>query len=121
MRFNLKTVKSYMLKEDFQNFWLFSNAIRAGDFLDRWCYRAMRSKIEPMKKVAKMLRAHHELILNWFDAKGKLSSGVVEGMNNKAKTTTKKAYGFRTYKAIRVAYFHALGDLPEPNHAHRFG
>lgn len=57
---------------------------------------------------------------NWFHAKGRISAGAVNGLNNKAKTTTKKAYGFRTYKGIRVAYYHALGDLPEPGFAHRF-
>lgn len=121
VRLNLKTVKSYLLKEDFQNFWEYRYPACAGRFLDRWCFRAMRSKIEPMKRVARMLRSHRELLLNWFEAKGQISAGVVEGMNNKAKTTTKKAYGFRTYRAIRVAYFHALGDLPEPKFTHRFG
>ena len=80
----------------------------------------MLSKIEPMKGVARMLRNHRELLLNWFDAKGMVSVGAVEGMNNKAKTTVKKVYGFRTYKAIRVAFYHALGDLPEPKFTHRF-
>ncbi|MBC7532851.1 MAG: transposase, partial [Oligoflexus sp.] len=46
-------------------------------FLDRWCTRTVLSKIEPMKKVAKMLRNHRELLLNWFQAKAAISSGVV--------------------------------------------
>jgi hypothetical protein len=45
----------------------------------------MRSRIEPMKKVARMLRSHRELLLNWFRAKKQISAGVVEGFNNKAK------------------------------------
>lgn len=120
LKMNLKTVKSYLLKEDFQNFWEYTSAGCASKFLDDWTKRAMRSKIDPVKKVAKMLRNHKPLLMNWFKAKGQLSSGVVEGLNNKAKTTAKKSYGFRTYKAIRIAYFHALGDLPEPKHTHRF-
>ncbi len=47
----------------------------------------MRLKIEPMKKVARILRAHRGLLLNWFQAKGQFSSGVVEGFNTKAKLT----------------------------------
>jgi len=47
----------------------------------------MRSKIEPMKKVAKMLRRHRPLLLNWFRAKKQFSSGIVEGFNTKAKLT----------------------------------
>src|SRR5438094_669257 len=55
-----------------------------------------------MKRVANMLREHRTLILNWFEARGTISSGIVEGFNNKAKLTTKRAYGFRTYPAIEI-------------------
>ena len=120
LRYNLRTVRSYLLKEDFQFFWLYRSPYWAGQFLDRWCNRTMRSKIEPMKKVARMLRKHRPLLLNWFRAKGQLSSGVVEGFNTKAKLTTRKAYGFRTYHAAEVALYHALGALPEPEFTHRF-
>src|SRR5437762_14162221 len=54
----------------------------------------MRSRIEPMKKIARTLRQHRELILNYFRAQKLLSSGVVEGLNNKAKVTMRKSYGF---------------------------
>jgi transposase len=60
-------------------------------FLDAWCGRTMRSRIEPMKKVARMLRSHRELLLNWFRAQKTISSGVIEGLNNKLKLTTKKS------------------------------
>jgi len=79
----------------------------------------MRSQIEPMKKVAKTLRKHRPLLLNWFMAKGQISSGVVEGFNNKAKLTTRKAYGFKTYHAAEIALYHALGALPGPKTPHR--
>jgi transposase len=74
----------------------------------------MRSKIEPMTKVARMLRGHEPLILNWFKARGTISAGVAEGMNNKVKLTTRKAYGFRTFDAVKPALYHNLGSLPEP-------
>jgi transposase len=80
----------------------------------------MRSRIEPMKKVARSLRSHEALILNWFRAKGTMSSGVVEGLNNKVKLTMRKSYGFRTGEAIEVALYHSLGKLPEPESTHRF-
>lgn len=73
-----------------------------------------------MKQVARMIRRHRELLLNWFRAKGKFSSGVVEGFNNKAKLTTRKAFGFRTFAALEVALYHTLGALPEPEVTHRF-
>jgi Transposase len=51
----------------------------------------VRSRIEPMKKIARSLRQHRELILNYFGAQKLLSSGVVEGLNNKAKVTMRKS------------------------------
>ena len=120
LRYNLKTVRAYLLKEDFQQFWEYNSPTWAAKFLDDWCGQAMRSRIEPMKKIAKTLRSHRELILNYFRAKKQFSSGVVEGLNNKAKLTMRKAYGFRTFDVIEIALYHALGKLPEPNATHRF-
>ena len=61
---NLRTVRAYLLKEDFQRLWAYTYPAWAEKFLKRWCFRTMRSKIEPMKEIAKMLRRHQELILN---------------------------------------------------------
>jgi transposase len=52
----------------------------------------MRSRIEPMKKIARPLGQHRELILNYFRAQKLISSGVVEGLSNKAKVTMRKSY-----------------------------
>jgi transposase len=120
LRYNLKTARAYLLKEDFQQFWEYQSATWAGKFLDDWCEQVMRSRIEPMKKIARTLRSHRELLLNYFRAKRGLSSGVVEGLNNKAKLTMRKSYGFRTFRVMEVALYHALAKLPEPNVAHRF-
>lgn len=120
LQYNLRSVRAYLLKEEFQFFWSYASPYWAGRFLDQWCTKTMRSKIEPMKKVAKMLRRHRELLLNWFRAKGQLSSGVVEGFNGKAKLTSRKAFGFRTYHGAEIALYHALGALPEPEFTHRF-
>ncbi len=120
LRFNLKAVRSYLLKEDFQFFWQYVYAQPAGKFLDAWCRKVMRSRIEPMKKVARMLRSHRELLLNWFRAKKTISSGAIEGLNNKLKLTTRKSYGFRTFRAAEIMLYHTLGNLPEPESTHRF-
>ena len=120
LRYNLQTVRSYLLKEEFQLFWSYKSPYWAGQFLDKWCTKTMRSKIEPMKKMARQLRRHRPLLLNWFRAKGQFSSGIVEGFNNKAKLTTRKSYGFRTYHAAEIALYHALGALPVPETAHKF-
>jgi transposase len=116
----LETARAWELKEAFGHFWKYKSVLWAAGFLDAWCERAMRSRLEPMQKVARMLRNHEELLMNWFRAKGELSSAAVEGLNNKIRVITRRAYGFRTYKAMEMAQYHALGRLPEPETAHRF-
>jgi transposase len=114
LQYNLKTVRAYLLKDDFDKFWQYTSAAWAGKFLDAWCTRVMRSRIEPMKKQARSIRKHRELILNWFKAKKVLNSGIVEGLNLNAKLAVRKARGFRTDEAMEIALFHQLGKLPEP-------
>ncbi len=87
LRYNLKTVRAYLLKEAFQQLWDYNSPAWAAKFLDQWCRQVMRSQIEPMKKIARSMRDHRELILNYFRAQKLFSSGVVEGLNNKAKVT----------------------------------
>jgi len=120
LNYNLKSVRSYLLKEDFNGLWEYVSPTWAGKFLDCWCTRVMRSKIEPMKNVAKTIRKHKELILNWFRAKKAFSCGVVEGLNNKVKVTLRKSYGFKSFKCTEIALYHVLGKLPEPELTHRF-
>jgi transposase len=120
LQYNLKSVRSHLMKEDFQRFWKSQSDAWASKFLDAWCTRAMRSKIEPMKKVAGTFRAKRELLLNWLKANGTMSSGVVEGLNNKLKLVTRKPYGFRTQNGYQTALYHTLGNLPEPETTHKF-
>ena len=120
LRYNLKTVRAYLLKEVFQQLWDYNSPTWAGKFLDAWCQQVMRSRIEPMKKIARSLRQHRELILNYFWGAKLISSGVVEGLNNKAKVTMRKSYGFRTFRVLELALYHSLGKLPEPNSTHDF-
>jgi len=55
-----------------------------------------------------------ELILNYFRAQ------KMEGLNNKAKVTLRKSYGFRTYRVLELSLYHSLGKLPEPECTHDF-
>jgi transposase len=120
LKYNLRTVRAYLLREDFQRLWEYQSAWWAGRFLDEWTGRVMRSRLEPMKKVARTIRSHRPLILNWFRARGEVSSGAVEGLNNKVKLVTRKSYGFRTPEVAKLALLHNLGRLPEPKRTHRF-
>jgi transposase len=93
----LTTARAWNLKECFDYLWHYKSHVWAGAFLDYWCARALRSRLEPMKKVARMLRTHEPLILNWFRAKGERSSAAVEGLNNKIRVVTRRSYGLRTF------------------------
>ena len=73
-----------------------------------------------MKNFARTVRTHRELLLNDFKAKKQFSSGAIEGLNNKAKVTLRKAYGYRTFRIAELSLYHVLGRLPEPKLAHRF-
>ena len=117
---NLNTVKAYLLKEQFHQFWKYKSPTWAGKFLDSWCELAKESELEPMIKVAKMLQKQRELILNYFRAKKQFNSGIVEGMNRKINLTIRKAFGFRSYNIMETALYHQLGKLPEPKFAHEF-
>jgi transposase len=120
LRAQLATGRAWMLKETFRDFWRYRSLTWARAFLQVWCARALRSRLAPMKKVARMLRAHEDLLMNWFRAKGEISAAAVEGLNNKVRVVTRRSYGFRTYQAMEIALYHTLGRLPEPESTHRF-
>jgi transposase len=116
----LATVRAWHWKEKFQLFWEYGSPFWARRYLRRWCRGAMRSRLEPIKKFVRTVRAHEDLILNWFEARKAYSGGAVEGMNRKLNLITRKAYGFRNYEVLKIALFHTLGHLPEPQLTHRF-
>jgi transposase len=104
LRHSLETVRAYLLREAFQELRDCSSVTWAAKFLDEWCRQVMRSRIEPMKKIARSLRQHRKLMLNNFRAQKLLSSGVVEGLKNKAKVTMRES--------IRLPNFPLPGARP---------
>ena len=66
------------------------------------------------------MRRHRDLILNYLIDKKQLSSGVVESLNRKVNLVTRKSYGFRSFENLKIALFHTMGDLPEPDPDHEF-
>lgn len=118
---NLRTVKAYLFKEDFDHLWTYKCPAWAGIFIDEWTRDVMRHRSLPeLKKFARTIRKHKPLILNYFHAKKEFSSGIVEGFNNKAKLTIRRSYGFRSDKLREMALYHSLGNLPVPEVTHRF-
>lgn len=120
LQYDLKSVRAYMHKESFQAFWGYKTPYWAERYLNLWCNKVMRSKLEPLKKFVKTVRRHQPIMMNWFKAKGAYSSGAVEGLNRKINLVTRKAYGFKSYEVLEIALFHTMGGLPEPKLTHRF-
>ncbi len=121
MKANNSTVRGYLLKEYFQDFWGYSSAAWASRFLNHWVKEAIRTKLEPFRRLSQTLIDHRDLLLNWFAAPDSFAAGAVEGFNLKARVTTRMAYGFRSYDHAEIALYHRLGNLPEPDYlTHRF-
>lgn len=116
----LRSLRAFLLVESFEHFWTYHSPTWADKFLKGWCQRVARSRLPPLQRVAKSLAKHRALLLNYFIAKKAYSSGAVEGLNNKLKLTLKKSYGFRTDLARKVALYHALAHLPQPQLTHSF-
>jgi transposase len=120
LEYNLPSVRAYLLREDFQGLREYTSPAWAGKFLGEWTSRVMRSRLEPMKKIACTIRTRRPLILNWFRARGEVSAGAVERLNNMLKLVTRKSHGFGTLGVPKLALLHIRGNLPEPNRTHRF-
>ncbi len=120
LQYDLKSVRAHLLKESFRLFWEYKSPYWAQWYLEKWCARAMRSRLKPMKDFVRMIRSHQPLIMNWFKAKKQFNSGIVGGLNRKVNLVTRKGFGFRSYEVLKIALYHTMGDLPEPESTHRF-
>lgn len=116
----LKTARAWALKDAFAHFWTYNHPRYAKVFLDTWITRALRSRLPPLCKFAKTMRAHEPLIMNWFTFKKAFSSAAVEGLNNKVRVVTRRSYGFKSFHVLEIVLYHTLGKLPEPELTHQF-
>jgi transposase len=112
LRLNSPIVKAYLLKEDLRRFWTYRYTAWAGAHLLQWLWRASHSRLEPFQKLARMLRAHLDGILVWI--KLRVSNGALEGMNNKVKVISHRAYGYRTTWTYMANIYHCCAGLPQP-------
>lgn len=83
---------AYQLKEDLRQFWEQANKQAASDFLDDWIARAKVSSIPMLKTMANTLQLHRKGLLGWYDFP--ISTGPLEGTNNKIKTMQRQASGY---------------------------
>jgi transposase len=112
LRLNSPIVKAYLLKEDLRRFWTYRYTAWAGAHLLQWLWRASHSRLEPFKKLARMLRTHLDGILVW--TKLRVSNGALEGMNNKVKVISHRACGYRTTWTYIANIYHCCAGLPQP-------
>jgi len=63
LQLDLKSVRAYLLKQSFQLFWQYNAPYWARWYLQKWCTRAMRSKLDPVKKFVKTVRRHEDLMM----------------------------------------------------------
>jgi len=93
LKLNEPLSKAYYLKEELSLLWEQPSRAAMEDFLRQWCTRAMDTGIGLLRQIAKTLLLHASGILNWWEHR--LSTGKMEGVNNKIKTLTRQAYGYR--------------------------
>ena len=99
--------KAYYLKEQLRQIWMQPVKSMGEDVFDDWVRQAEQSKIPQLQKMAVTMRAYKTGILAWYDCH--LSTGKVEGINNKIKVMKRNAYGFRDDKYFTLRLY-ALHD-----------
>lgn len=106
---NFRTSRAWTLKEVFRNLWMCENRKKGENYFARWYSWAIRSRLEPVKRVARMCKKRLHQILNYFDHK--ITNGPIEGLNNKIQGLIKKAYGYRSPKRFVTDIFFHCGGL----------
>lgn len=96
----------YYMKEELTLLWDHQTKREALRFLRDWCKRATNSGVKQLQQIAKTLLLFRTGILNWYDAR--ISTGPLEGLNNKIKVLKRKAYGYRDLEffALKIKSIH---------------
>lgn len=103
LRFNEPLSCAYYLKEELRALWSQASGDAMRRWLERWIARALESGIVQMVTLARTLRAHASGILNWFAHP--ISSGKLEGINNKIGAMTRAAYGYRDEEFLHLKLY----------------
>lgn len=106
---NLETSRAWAIKEVFQSFWLCDPVKKAGRYFGQWYGWAIRSRLEPVKKVARLCKRHLSNLLTFFEHRH--TNGPMEGLNNAIQGLIKKAYGDRHKERFKTDIFFHLGGL----------
>ena len=106
---NLKTSRAWRIKETFTQFWVYRYTGAAKRFFDAWSNNAMRSRLEPIKKVVKMLRRHEAGLLNF--SQHRISNACAEGFNSAIQLLKANARGFHNFANYRARILFHCGKL----------
>ena len=106
---NLKTSRAWCIKENFTQFWSSSYKGAAKRYFKAWSNNAMRSRLEPVKKVVNMLRRHEEGLLNF--SQHRISNACAEGFNSAIQLIKANARGFRNFTNYRARILFHCGKL----------
>ena len=107
LRINQPLAAAYYMKEDLRDFWEQTSQRIAQRFLDDWIARAEVSGVRMLVKFAGTLRRHRRSLLAWYDYP--ISTGPLEGTNNKIQTMKRQAYGYRDQEFFRLK-IHAIHE-----------
>ena len=113
----MKTARAWAIKELFRTFWTYTSSRWARKFFDRWYAWAIRSRLDPIKKVARMLKKHVHGLIAYF--KHRITNAKSEGFNSRVQAIKSAARGFRSFENYRIRILFYCGKLellPEPSH-----
>jgi transposase len=105
----LKTSRTWAWKELFRDFWASETVEEGRAFLGRWYRWAMRSRWEPIKRVARSVKAHRDNVLTYFTHRS--TNAALEGLNNRIAGLVKKAFGYRNRQRFKTDILFQLGGL----------
>lgn len=99
LKLNESLAKAYYLKDELRQFWCQKGKAQAEKFLEAWCRRASATGIRQLQTMSKTLQRHRGGLLNWYDEQ--ISTGPLEGINNKIESLKRRAYGYRNYPHLQ--------------------
>jgi transposase len=109
VKLNNPIVRAYHLKEYFQCFWEYTRPGFAWKHLMHWRWMANHSGLKPFMQLVKLLDSHIDGVMAWVQTR--VSNGALEGMNNKIKLVSHRAFGFKQEENFIAAIYHCCGNM----------
>lgn len=111
-RGNNRIYRAWLLKDEFEHFWGYSYTGSAENFLKKWSTRALKSKLDPLRKFVQTLREHQQYILPYIETH--LTNAKGEGINRILKIVKNRASGFKSLEPFSDMIYLTIGDLDIP-------